>query len=375
MPSVTIRLATSADDSALRRLLRENPIPGAISLSYEREPNYFNAAAAEGMLSQTLLGIENITGKSLGMGTRVIFPMYVNGTVQRMGYMSHLRMDLHHEWGLSLARWVSRGFQKFRELHADGRAPYYLMSVIADDAPARRLLTSDLPGMPHAREYARMFTYVISPRLSKPMVPLPYGIELERGTSARISEMIACLQRNGQRKQFSPAWTSENLFSPSQTPNLHPEDFLLAVRGRHVLGCLALWDQTPFKQTVVRGYQGNMARWRAIVNLLAHFIDIPHLPPIGVHLSYGFASHLAIDHDDPHIFQALLRAAYNETIRRGFNYFMIGLAESNPLRQVLTKSYLHITYPSQIYLMAWDDGREAMAQVDGRVPGLEIARL
>jgi hypothetical protein len=147
------------------------------------------------------------------------------------------------------------------------------------------------------------------------------------------------------------------------------------VRGSHVLGCLALWDQTPFKQTVVRGYQGNMARWRAIVNLLARFMDIPHLPPVGAHLSYCFASHLAIDHDDPHIFQSLLSAAYNETIQRGFNYFTIGLAESNSLRRILAKSYLHITYPSQIYLMAWDDGMEAVAQVDERVPGLEIARL
>jgi hypothetical protein len=375
MSSATIRLATPADDPALRRLLRENPIPGAISLSYEREPDYFRAAAADGTFSQTILGIENETGQCRGMGTRVIQPMYVNGMVQPVGYMSHLRMDLLVQWGLSLARWVARGFQKFRELHADGRAPYYLMSIIADDAPARRLLTAGLPGMPQAREYARMFTYVVAPRHIKPTFPLPNGIGLERGTSAHISEMIACLERYGRRRQFCPAWTSENLFDISQTPNLHPEDFLLAVRDSHVVGCLALWDQTPFKQTVVRGYQGNMARWRSAINILARFIDIPHLPPVGASLSYCFASHLAVADDDPRIFQALLRASYNETIRRGFDYFTIGLAESNPLRAGLTKSYLHITYRSQVYMMAWEDGLDAIAQVDGRVPGLEIAKL
>lgn len=375
MSSITIRLATPTDDQALRRLLRENPIPGAISLSYEREPDYFIAAATEGMLSQTIIGIENETGECRGMGTRVIRPMYVNGIVQAVGYMSHLRMDLHYAWGLSLARWVTRAFQKFRELHADGHVPFYLMSVITDNAPARRLLTLELPGMPHAREYARMFTYVISPRHLKPVLPLPNGIKFERGTSDHIPEMIACLQRNGQRRQFYPIWTSENLFSPFHTPNLHPEDFLLAVSGGRVLGCLALWDQTPFKQTVVRGYQGNLAHWHSTINFLARFIDIPHLPQVGTPLSYCFASHLAIDNDDPRIFQSLLRGAYNESLRRGFDYFTIGLAESNPLRAVLTKSYLHITYPSQIYLMAWDDGMEAIAQVDGRVPGLEIALL
>jgi hypothetical protein len=54
---------------------------------------------------------------------------------------------------------------------------------------------------------------------------------------------------------------------------------------------------------------------------------------------------------------------------------MIGLSEANPLRPVLTRSYLHITYASQLYLVAWEDGLEAIGRVDGRVPGLEIAVL
>ena len=159
------------------------------------------------------------------------------------------------------------------------------------------------------------------------------------------------------------------------TPNLHIEDFILAVKGSRVVGCLAIWDQTPFKQTVARGYSGWMAHGRPLINLLACFVDLPYLPPVGAPISYCYISHLAIDDDDPRVFTSLLRAAYNATHRRGFNYFMIGLAEADPLRAVLIKNYLHITYPSQVYLMAWDDGLEAVAQVDGRIPGLEIAIL
>jgi hypothetical protein len=54
---------------------------------------------------------------------------------------------------------------------------------------------------------------------------------------------------------------------------------------------------------------------------------------------------------------------------------MIGLSEANPLRPVLTRNYLHITYQSQLYLVGWDDGLDAIAGVDQRVPGLEIAVL
>jgi hypothetical protein len=118
-----------------------------------------------------------------------------------------------------------------------------------------------------------------------------------------------------------------------------------------------------------------MARWRPLINRLAHWIDVPYLPEIDAPFPYCYASHMAIDQDDPQIFLALLRAACNETVRRWFKYFMIGLSESNPLRPVLTQSYLHITYASQLYLVAWEDGLAAIGRVDGRVPGLEIAVL
>jgi hypothetical protein len=374
MPS-NLRLATSADDASLRNLLRENALPGSISLSYEREPDYFKAAGVDGTLSQTIININDETGECLGMGTRIIRPMYLNGEVQDVGYMSHLRVNLRRQWGLSLAREMVSSFRKFHELHADGRVPFYLMSVIAGNSPASRLLTAELPGMPFARQYARMFTYAVSPRRAKKEIPLPHGLIFQRGTTEYIPEIMACLQRSGARRQFAPHWSAENLFTSVQTPNLHPEDFFLAIKDSRVAGCLALWDQTPFKQSVVRGYSSRMARWRPLINLLSHFVDMPYLPKVNSALPYCFASHLAIDNDDPLIFTSLLRELYNETKRRGFNYFTIGLSESNPLLAVLTKSYLHFTYPSQIYLMAWQDGLDAVARVGAQVPGLEIAVL
>jgi hypothetical protein len=375
MPSTTFRLATQADNAALRRLLRDNPMPGSISLTFEREPDYFVAAGLDGTLSQTVVSIDEQTGECQAMGARSVRPVYLNGKVQDIGYLGHLRVDLRRGWGLSLARQFARSFAKFHELHGDGRVPFYLASIITENMPARRLLTAKIPGMPLAREYARMFTYAISPRRVRRETALPRGIRLERATPEHIPEIAACLQRNGARRQFAPHWPAHDLFTPARTPNLLPEDFSLAMQGSRVVGCLAIWDQTPFKQTIVRGYSGSMARWRPLINRLAHWIDVPYLPEIDAPFPYCYASHMAIDQDDPQIFLALLRAACNETVRRWFKYFMIGLSESNPLRPVLTRSYLHITYASQLYLVAWEDGLAAIGRVDGRVPGLEIAVL
>src|SRR5262245_30508944 len=78
------RLAVPADDPALRRLLRENPFEGSISLSFEREPDYFKAASVEGPFHQTMVVFESGTGEIMGMGDRSVRPLWVNGEVREV---------------------------------------------------------------------------------------------------------------------------------------------------------------------------------------------------------------------------------------------------------------------------------------------------
>lgn len=371
MPSLVFELASEHDDPRLRRLLRENPMQGSISLSFEREPNYFNASAIEGPFHQTIIARERDSGSVIAFGNRSIRPLFVNRKVQEIGYMSQLRIHPKYGKGLYLARGLAQGFKLYHELHMDGRAPFYLMSVIEDNLPARRLLTSGLPDYPHAQEYTRMFTYAIYPARRKRSLSVPRSLRLVQGSDRYANGIVECLNRNNLHKQFAPYWTCDTLFMA----NLSPSDFFLALDGECVVGCIACWDQTAFKQTVVRGYSGGMARWRKLLNAFSFFGGWPHLPEPNTSLSHAYASHLAIDNDDPAVFAALLRTLYAHTLECGYSYFMIGLAELNPLRSVV-EAYRPFTYISQLYLVAWEDGLDAIAKLDRQLlPALEIAIL
>ena len=371
MSALTFTLATPADDESLRRLLRENPIPGSISLSFEREPCYFDASIVEGPFHQTIVAREMDTGEIIAFGNRSIRPLYVNGEVRDIGYMSQLRVRSDYGQGLYLARGLAGGFRKYHELHRDGRTPLYLMSVIEDNIPAKRLLTSGLSEYPYTQEYARLFTYAIYPLRRKRTLGLPDTLHLVRGSEKYIDQIMDCLNRNNERKQFAPHWTCDSLF----IANLKPSDFFLALDGEHVVGCLACWDQTAFKQTVVRGYSGSLARWRELLNMLAVLGGWPNLPEPNTRLRYSYVSHLAIDNDDPVIFSALLRALYCHNLEYGYTYFMLGLAESSPLRSIV-KAYRPLIYTSQLYLVTWDEGQAELAKVDyARIPAPEIAVL
>lgn len=371
MSALTFTLATPADEGSLRQLLRENPIPGSISLSFEREPCYFDASTIEGSFHQTIVAREVKTEQVIAFGNRTIRPLFVNGEVRDIGYMSQLRVRPDYGKGLYLARGLAGGFKKYHELHGDSRTPFYLMSIIEDNIPARRLLTSRLPDYPIAQEYARMFTHAIYPVRRRRAVILPGSLRLIRGSEKYVDKIVDCLNRNNARKQFAPYWTSDCLF----IANLNPSDFFLALDGDRVVGCLACWDQTPLKQTVVRGYSSALARWRKMLNVFSALGGWPHLPEPNTPLRHTYASHLAVDSDDPTVFAALLQTLYNYTLEYGYSYFMIGLSESNPFR-ALVQAYRPLTYISQLYLVAWDDGQHAIANVDRNIlPAPEIAVL
>ena len=371
MPVLDFTLAIPADDESLRRLLRENPIAGSLSLTFEREPCYFNASAIEGPFHQTIVAREKDSGQVIAFGNRSVRKLFLNGRPQDIGYMSQLRVRPDYGKGLYLARGLAGGFKKYHQLHEDGRAPFYLMSVIEDNLPARRLLQSGLHEYPYVKEYARMFTYAIYPVRPKSMTSLPRFLQLARGSDKYAEGIVDCLNRNGLSKQLVPYWTCESLF----TSNLSPTDFFVVLEGERVVACLACWDQNAFKQTVVRGYSGSLARWRKLLNMFSSFGAWPYLPEPNTPLRYSYASLLAIDNDDAHIFAALLRAIYNHNLERGYSYFVIGLAEMNPLSTVV-KPYRPLTYVSQLYLVTWDDGQELIEAVDKNlIPAPEIAVL
>ena len=125
---------------------------------------------------------------------------------------------------------------------------------------------------------------------------------------------------------------------------------------------MALWDQSAYKQSVVRGYSGWL---RAAA---------PLLPRPGTKLRSAFASLISVAGDDPLIFKSLLRETYSTAARRGFDYLLVGLDIRDPFLSV-ARSYPHVAYPSRLYLATWPDGGPLYEPLDARPAYVDIATL
>jgi hypothetical protein len=159
LPVLTMEIAGPAHDEELRRLLRETAMPGTISVSMEREPNFFLGATIEGDCHDTVVArLEGEQARLVGLGTRSVHSAFVNGEARRLGYLGQVRVDPGFRRGMTV---LKRGFGKIKEIHDADDVPFYTTTIVEDNAAARQVLTRGWKGLPTYQERERFVTLVI----------------------------------------------------------------------------------------------------------------------------------------------------------------------------------------------------------------------
>jgi len=369
-PDVSFEAATAATESGLRKLLRENPLSGEIRVSLEREPNAFHAAKTSGDAYQLMLAVAGEGQQVIASGSRFELTAYINGTPRQIGYFGELRTD----GGLRQRRRLMLGsYRTMRRYHESGNVPYYLTTIVAENTAARRLLEASLADMPTYQPLEAMVTFTIPARAGARR--RRSSRHIERGTESQLGVIADAMAQHGPAYQFHPVWTEQVLRSKDRCRGLTPEDYFLCREGDRLLGCLALWDQRSFKQTVIHGYSKRLGRARPLINVVAPLLSRPRLPSPGARLESGFLSHVAVDPDDEQTLLALVGNACQEALARGLDYVMIAFAERNPLANMIRKQFPCHEYVSMIYVVYWEDGEVAASQFDNRIPHPEVAIL
>jgi hypothetical protein len=368
-------VAGRADDAELRHLLRSNATDGWIRLAFAREPDAFAAAAIMGPLHGYIIARDLRTQEPVGMCEWSARDCFIDGEPRLLAYLGALRVAPRYRHRLSV---LKGGFTAVHQLLHDGRATSYALTVIAaDNHAALRLLGANLAGLPSYRPLKSFSTFALRPRNASAQPAV------ERARADDLAAIAGCLDRCYREYQFAPVWRARDLADPTLCRGLKPDDFLVVRRGRDVAACVALWDQGAFKQTIVDGYAGRLARLRPAINLAAPLLRTPRLPATGEALRQVYLSHLAVPDDDGDIFHALVEAALAETHRRGHALALLGLATRHPLADWLRRRYRPREYRAWLHLVQWNSTDKAQPDArlsdvrlpDARLPHVEIAVL
>jgi hypothetical protein len=365
---LAIKLATPADDAAIRALLRREPMPGRIRVVYEREPEFRLGCEVTGDDCQVLVARQKDNDEVAGLACRSIRRVFLNGQQQRIGYLGQLRIDSRFR-----GRWlVSQGFRKMKQLHDRDPLPGYLASIVEGNSEATGVLVRNRRRVfPAFRKVADYRTLAIDLHRAKPA--LHADVQISTPNLAERAEVATFLQTNGSQRQFFPVWNEESLERLSSL-GLRMEDLRIARRGKRIVGVAGLWDQSAYKQTIVHSYTGWLKTLAPLYNLAAPWLGRATLPRPGEKIRSAYASLICIANDEVPVFRALLREIYTLARERRLGHLLVGLDARDPLLPA-AREYAHVVYPSRLYFAEYHDGGRIYGHLDGRPAYVDVATL
>jgi hypothetical protein len=377
---VRFEIAGWADDADIRRLLRATPTPGQISLSLEREPNYFADAGLPGETKQAVVARDG--GLLICVGCCTIRKRFVNGAPRRTGYLSSLRLDARHAGRFDILR---RGYEFFRELQSDNPADYYLTSIAVDNHRARKFLERGLVGMPLYECIGEFVTLLIptsgcnrGKKTGNPDCAAAgedgKGWDEGLAASSVANDLVAFLNECNTASQFAPCWSADELIA-LRGLGLQTSDFRLMRHCGRTVACGAVWDQRNFKQTVIQDYAPWLAIARPAFNAFARLTHQPRLPVVGETLANAFVSHLATRPDKTNLMTELVEQLRSLASWRGIELLTLGFAANDPRLAEARGRFRSREYRSRLYVVRWPGIGGAARELDDRCLAPEVALL
>lgn len=343
--AVRFAVAGDADDADIRRLLRENPMRGAVSVSFEREPDYFHAGNLLGADDQTIVARE--AGRLVCVGRRVTRECWINGHATTAGYLAELRLDATARRRFAIVR---DGYRFFRTLNPDG---LHFTSIASDNARARRLLESGVRGMPAYSFLGELVTLLVA----VPRQPVPPKLRLEVATEARFPELVALLNQHGRRHHLATVWTQEKLHSLARH-GLPTERIQVVTEAGKIMACAGLWDQRSFRQTVVRAYAGTLGVARPWVNATNRILGRPLLPSPGTTVPQAFLSLLALADGAEDLLPDLVEGFSPVASALGIAWLTLALPADDPRLPMLRRRFITRSWASRLYRVSWPEQPE-----------------
>lgn len=364
---ISFTRATRTDEPDLRRLLRETPMGGRYQVTLEREPDAFASALGAELAHDFIIARCDDSNEAIGLCERIVHACYVDGMPARLPYIGALRIVPQHRHRISLVR---AGFDALRRLPTDPRdLPFALTSIAADNAPALRLLTAGLPGLPRYTPAGQLSTLFLRPRRARQT-----HAAIAPANVSDLASVARFLQNTGITRQFEPVWSEADLQALG-VYGLAPSNFLVARRGDSIIGTIAVWDQRSHRQVVVRRYPAAVASLRPLINAAAPLLRAPPFPAMNMPINMAALSHVAVaqgDETEP-TFLALVDAGLDQAWRRGFRTAMIGLETDGRWHRAIAGRHRCVTYETQLFLVHWPEDNAVLPTGTDRPVHPEVA--
>lgn len=327
----------SSDHDSQIRILCRLPVSGKISLSLEREPNYFTGASIQCNRPEIYVCRRKSDNLIVGVFNVGFRNVYYKGREVRVRYLCDLRIHPDEQGGSLLFRMI-----RYVEKLKLSRGGLPAQTIVFGDnehmlnmikRSGRSSSRNKLPTYHYAGKYVTTLLGFNNATSNKS------DLQIRRAEEADVAGIQKFLDMEGKKIDYFPAYKLKQLGSDFYI-GIDLKDYFLAIKDKQIVGICGVWDQSGFKQTRIVEYSLAYQVIRPFYNLLAMFKGGSTLPSAGSILKYLNLHTILISGRDQVIFESLVNTILKEYRSVGYEYLLCGLDVNDPLMETC-RSFKH----------------------------------
>ena len=348
------RQATVNDGKEMLEILEEPDFQGDLSIIYTRRPNPVRSFASEGddvliILCQTI-----DTKEIVGFGVCTIREHYIHGKLEKVGYLSGLRIKKAYR---AIPFLLIDAYQELITMIKNKDVSYLYTTVLHDNAKVQQMFEKKRKSFPYYIPIADYTVFCATTRLKKHFSGL---YEHRRAAEEDIPQLLELVNTKGSQQDLYPKITREDLLGQTKLKLDYSQYFLsLDKKDGTILATFYVWRQTNTKQHILHAYKGAY-KWLQHIGPLLPYLGYPKLPKEKTELQYYYLSYYAYEEDQIMATEELIR--YIASIHDS-DYFLVGMVQTDPLYDVM-KKIAKITYGSRVYMVDYLKSEASAKQIE-----------
>lgn len=344
MSYITYR-AREEDGKEILEILESSPAKGSIELLYSRRPNAYVSYKKESKESDVLIVKDN--EKIVGTVAQIVRDLYIDNEPKKMGYVCGFKKDSFYLGNLNCCKELIKNMVR---PEIDG----YYCSVISDNKEAQTIFEKRRRKTVNVEYLQDYTTYIMAPYFK--LKVNDKGFEFKRAEISDEHNIIEFLNKEGKKKNFFPVF-----YSLKQYSNLDVTDFYILKYEGEIVAIGALWNQSEYKQYIVKKYRGIM-KCAKLLNPILELLGYIRLPKENKVLDFPMLSFLISKNDSQEYYKVFLNNIV-KVIKRDYGMFIIGMTKCNSLNKIFS-NLRNIHFDSKIYTVDFILGNGKKQEID-----------
>ncbi len=354
-------LAEHSDWPYIKSIYNSGEFDGGIAVQYLRDPNPIASFEREGEKAVILMLRDRQADKTAGFGACIIKKVFKDNKIVNMGYLTGLKLLPEYR---KKVLFISYAYQKLYEYTKD-YVDFYFTTILQENTVVQKMLEKPRKLMPLYEYLGDYRVYFCKSGIRS----FGSGVNSRRGSKAQDRYIARRCCRNEAEAFFAGQSQIVDLSLESiSSYDLKNAVYYGLYKEGALCACGYVLNQQHYKQYVVKNYSGI---YRLISKLPTRLLGYPSFPRINKAANCACAG-LWAENDNAALAHRLWQFMRQDA--REFDFIMIGLHESHPLRSYFDKTK-HIQYDSRMYIVDFEHDKKAYESLFGKKLYVDVAFL